>query len=106
MITYEQAKALKDAGFPQTSNFGGDYYSHNKVLSIDVYLESEQKIKEESIDCVVPSLSKLIEACGEDFTELERNMDGTWHCRPCYGKCISHNTPEEAVVNLWLELNK
>ncbi len=64
---------------------------------------------------MVPTLSELIEACGEKFEELI-NLKDKWIC---YGggkdiiKGVEQwhafgegSTPEEAVANLWLELNK
>jgi hypothetical protein len=56
MISYELAKKLKDAGFPQSElaraqrKAGYDYIS-------------------------MPTLSALIEACGEDFRALGRETD-------------------------------
>ena len=58
-----------------------------------------------------PSLSELIEACGDLFLGL-RNETGFWSAtgfpegnRKAW---FTENgkTPEEAVANLWLELNK
>ena len=83
-MNYELAKQLKDAGFPQ--NGTGQF--------IDVKLAS-------------PTLSELIEACGDDFLNLYKTKD-KWNCvhplednDDCCG-----STPEEAVAHLWLELNK
>lgn len=57
-------------------------------------------------------LSELIEACGDRFVSLDKVEDPKgWSCSyedleggiedvGCF------NTPEEAVANLWLELNK
>lgn len=92
-MNYELAKRLKENGFPQnfdiSENIGHTMYS----------------------DIHFPSLSELIEACGKDFDQLERynkyEEDADWKA---YG--YSHDkeglgsTPEEAVANLWLELNK
>lgn len=59
--------------------------------------------------------SELIEACGEHFHSLKLLSNGNWRC---YGGIIprvndsdwgyarSGSTPEEAVANLWLALNK
>lgn len=74
------------------------------------YIESEEG---KELTCYEPTLEELIEACGE--MKLEKKRDA-----PCEGKevdtftyeaytnelsCIDA-TPEEAVANLWLLLNK
>ncbi len=89
-IEYELAKKLKDAGFPQDGYF--DY----------------------EFDLARPTLSELIEACGDRFHSLLRyvpqvdEIDLIWRA---YGYDDDQITargkiPEEAVANLWLELNK
>lgn len=95
-MTYELAKQLKDAGFPQ-----GEWTHQRKVEGMNGY---------ESY--FVPTLSELIEACGDEFMHLERNTDSdtdeiywvAYAVTPEKGSLGS--TPEEAVAKLWLELNK
>ncbi len=110
MLNYEQAKELKDAGFPQddtsSTHSWNDFGGHPELV-------------------VYPTLSELIEACGEEFESLTyfRDEDGSlWHAdsqgeiRPdldgercvsgCCGKHGKGVTPEEAVARLWLTLNK
>lgn len=86
-ISYELAKALKDAGFPQQGNpWGREDKAYN------------------------PTLSELIEACGSPFF-LTKDQDynaGKWTAVttiPHEIKLVG-NTPEEAVARLWLALNK
>lgn len=112
MLSYELAKQLKDAGFPM------------KRISSMLY---PPKINETttSMDIVehfrFPTLSELIEACGEGFYGLFTIWD-----KGCFNKrwvAIHRNlpnsinsfeketnayslTPEETVARLWLELNK
>lgn len=90
---------LKNAGFPQKE---GDWYT-----SDGQWIPEEERR-------YIPTLSELIEACGE-FNELVnlgdkwiaygggkdtvRNVE-QWHA---FGE---GSTPEEAVANLWLALNK
>ena len=92
MISFELARKLKDAGFPQSElaraqqQAGYDYVS-------------------------MPTLSTLIEACEEGFGALGREAD-------CWVACeyVSENgtwenahegvTPEDAVARLWLSLNE
>ncbi len=103
-MNYELAKQLKDAGFQMNKLKGmgdrcnGDFFSYDKELY------------------TIPTLSELIEACGKDFGSLwhplqhikddkwlaKRSDIAPWNVkRDFYG-----DTPEEAVANLWLELNK
>lgn len=171
MITYELAKELKDAGFPQNEellycaeDFEGmtlrdtinaitrvkgqhltfdysvypdpvpDDFTQGKARNLyyfsRIYLKSEDSKK---YTVYVPTLSELIEACGNEFLELGKykqthikrgkfwafiHMD--WYKKPIkWWKAGSTNklgwqwrfrgegsTPEEAVARLWLELNK
>ena len=84
-ITYELALALKNAGFPKKIEFiNGD--SGKEML-------------------VYPTLSELIEACGYEFVAVGKESPNKWRASTIkysgYGE-----TPEIAVANLWLELNK
>ena len=92
MISYELAKKLKDAGFP---NYEEDW------------------IDEVGFVLIHPTLSELIEACGEDFGHLDRKEDGTFIAYPTSEKLkerkmwmLCRGEAEEAIANLWLELNK
>lgn len=101
MISYELAKKLKDAGFPQKGK--GEF------------LES---LNDECDVCgfhvaYIPTLSELIEALGKDLYSIQftANIPGT----TCYvlssvslnkGPVFSSNSPEESVALLWLALNK
>lgn len=96
LITYELAKQLKDAGFPQRTEH---------------YIDPDNTI----FPLFCPTLSELIEACGEDFRWLKRNRHDKERVfmaqgRPhpvgnkepkCWGKF-----PEEAVARLYLALHK
>jgi hypothetical protein len=57
-------------------------------------------------DKYLPSLSELIEACGEDFYTLT-NLTFGWKARKDSDGwvCGDGNTPEEAVGRLWLSLH-
>lgn len=97
MISYELAKKLKDAGFPHITTSNGKIWIGEDWQS--------------------PTLSQLIEACGEVTVLL-------WGCKahgyyassqPCMQEMhemdscvaqVSGSTPEEAVSLLWLELRK
>lgn len=94
-MTYELAKKLKDAGFPQKENNSQNW----DEPTMRFYYS--------------PTLSELIKACGNKFgvlqlADLRKNSKSRWYAstivyveNPAYGK-----TPEEAVAKLWLELNK
>ena len=110
-MNYELALKLKEAGFSQkeTNPFYPIGYGviHSPTHYGDILMG--QRI-------VIPTLEELIEACGSAFEELNK-IDHTknprwsaisYSCEECglddmnigYGQ-----NPEEAVANLWLELN-
>ena len=100
-MNYELAKQLKDAGFPlkqYPSEYEGD--------------AGANEFRDGNILFIVPTLSELIEACGEKFDSLIKYESGwcagIYHTRTDswakrYGK---GSTPEEAVAKLWIALNK
>lgn len=100
-LSYELAKKLKDAGFPQANK---DYKG--------IYLFSKPEGMGESVYC--PPLPELIEACGDRFKRLETckvpdiitNIEKTvWFAYSEDDETTGY-TPDEAISNLWLELNK
>lgn len=104
-MIYELLKQLKDAGFPQ-DKYGDSYYENGKYIS-------NPDVETKEPDCFVPTLSELIEACGERFVKLQQiGSGGDWWfaCDDADENdgCIlkKGSTPEEAVAKLWLELNK
>ena len=103
-MTYELAKELKDAGFPQPAlDFKGEFLfsEYGEPLDTQAY---------------APILSELIEACGTNFGGLVRLSDGTWNAATpvvdtgmSYGNPsteVEGSTPEDAVARLWLALNE
>lgn len=116
-MNYELAKKLKDAGYPQLG------YCHSHWLCPDNCLYEQQKngsdyfgintARDFDINnyAYSPTLSELIEACGEDFGNLCRDKKKFKSYPP---QPIQHefsnlewvDTPEEAVANLWLALNE
>ncbi len=99
-MNYELAKKLRDKGFPYKKSlfggFNGDSYITDKPSVINV-----------------PTLSELIEACGETFSSLTRSPRNTWYVAYVekgglveLARDIEESTPEEAVAALYLELNK
>jgi hypothetical protein len=98
-MTYELAKQLKDAGFPFNWGVNGDTMLYDDF----------------------PSLSELIEACGDKFVlhspkskdineEYYTPSETEWTAysqTERFGTIIyKGSTPEEAVANLWLKLNE
>jgi hypothetical protein len=114
-MNQELLKKLKDAGYPvmmQSWVKAKPVIDWSKIESGDVIkIETEEQF-------IPPTLSELIEACGEnnehgEFTlwfDLEEWVAGYYE--DFWGEPRKHNktrrgsTPEEAVANLWLELNK
>ena len=101
-MTYELALKLKNAGFPNLGGGIGERY---------IYPEPSYLGLSRIQACYDPNLSELIKECGEEFCILqtkitdnpnEKYRAGTFDgVGVCYG-----STPEEAVANLWLEINK
>jgi hypothetical protein len=98
-MNYDLAKQLKDAGFPIPNHgfnegecdFRNCHYPANK----------EQ--------ICVPTLSELIEACGDKFVTLTRWKKAVLSVEwSAYGTDFRRDgrTLEEAVANLWLALNE
>jgi len=129
-ISYELAKELKGAGFPQ-KNRGSYWIQHNgklttrndngrehykpRVWTLAPFVKGAIKGLERTYDnAYAPTLSELIEACGEEFEELGylgKAEAGTfrWYAversTDDYDR-VYGSTPEEAVARLWLTLNK
>lgn len=99
-MNYELAKKLKDAGFPQVGKGKLIWFETQDLL--DKYPDEEQ--------FYIPTLSELIEACNNDASEfiLRRRVFDIedWMASKETGICVVAPSPEEAVANLWLELNK
>lgn len=105
-MNYELAKKLKDAEFPKSSPRYVD------EIGRGIYIDHEKK---ESV--YFPTLSELIEACGEHLVDLKRvvNEHGViWRAQgnaepknyPDWGYSMAASTPEEAVANLYLALHE
>jgi len=98
MIDYELARELREKGFP-VKPFG---------YAPDVFDEG----------FIAPTLSELIEACGEEFNALfsgwkdihkgYRDEDRQWRADATNktGYSCTGTTPSEAVARLWLALQK
>lgn len=123
MLNYELAKQLKDAGFKCEGYFG--VTENNKLVESDSeygwVAAKEGNYLYEDFQTVIeiPTLSELIEACGENFGTLSQysfpGTDGNKFLASCQYKPgdiqqkytdAEGSTPEEAVARLWLALNK
>lgn len=113
-MKYELAKRLKEAGFPQTIDRGDTYFSDSKEPCLnELDKMGEETVLQENNPIRLPTLSELIEACGEKFAGLTYDKDfNNWHTQvwmPNGMKAESLNvssTPEEAVALCWLALNE
>ena len=106
-MTYEVAKQLKDAGFPQRFNRGAAF----NAQGVMVYFTADKQGKVSDTDVSIPSLNELIKACGDKFGGLEHFPDESSNkfrvfSRPDGALSFFAHTPEEAVAKLWLLLNK
>lgn len=119
MIDAELAIELRDAGWPQSS-LSYEYIkppkgSFRASLITSVALSPEEQKERGLIPSLArPSLPELIEACGGGFKALQRtitdDMQPAWEAfalgKNNYPGQEGGSTPEEAVGNLWLALNK
>lgn len=107
-MTYEFAKKLKDAGFKQYGK--GDH----ELSSYSAYTSGDSDSPAEKV--YFPTLSELIEACGNELRSIYRYRTKEGEVRweailiedpwdESKGFTVG-STPEEAVANLWLALQK
>lgn len=114
-MKYELAKELKDAGFPQKVYTGTTFYPYPDSNE-RVWVEDSEPHFHDDIAVKKPTLSELIEACGEGFDSLYKDRtDNSWHASIVVkvlpkgaheSQYMKGATPEEAVARLWLALNK
>ena len=115
-MNYELCKKLKDAGFPQNKpSKRCDRDVRSWFIDDSKFCEDGGYMTRGGIKrAYVPTLSELIEACGEEF--MLTNEGGVWEAwqgaesnvvrmgeagakHRCEG-----SSPEEAVANLWLAI--
>lgn len=132
MINYELALKLKKAGFPQELENGDLGYCVDCGETSDLHLThddndeggfvgndyihrigDEHRLDGHNVMIKVPTLSELIEECGDRLGKLIRTKLGemvNWNAIESYPNTLPINiaepTPEEAVANLWLALNE
>ena len=109
-MTYELAKQLKDAGFPQRGEWGYRFYPDGTMTALSYH----RSVPQES-DTYAPTLSELIGACQPHFDSLicipgirrgsEILQKGEWEATANLDNITTTGTlPEEAVAKLWLAL--
>ena len=89
-MNYELCKKLKEARFPFKEH--DDDHVNEIYGGLSYYA----------------TLSELIEACGEKFKSLNKikQKKNWWAAGSGNGLSVHGSTPEEAVANLWLSINK
>jgi hypothetical protein len=90
-MNYELAKQLKDVGFPIK-----EWEGKGKVVILPNMEGS----------FALPTLSELIEVCGDEFYILKRINSKSWIVEWRDGPGVVCETPEDAVAWFWLEINK
>lgn len=146
-ISHELAKQLKDAGFPQENGSeyfvpsGIEYdngYGEKKITDKDSLILNTDRVQSYYNDGIfyvgeygndndlkysinllvrIPSLSELMEACGDKFNFLQRGNNNQWLSTggpiihneggPDWYKYVSEGSaPDEAVTKLYLALHK
>ena len=104
-MTFEFAIQLKDAGFPFKEQ--PHEYIH-AALERGIVING---FSWDGLNFYTPSLSELIEACGDDFDSIDRFQKDRWAAYTHPDKfhvqdANTGSTPEEAVAKLWLALHQ
>jgi hypothetical protein len=117
-MTYELAKKLKDAGFPQELERRIHYRENCEECMNGNYEKPMSLELLDELDIAIPTLSELIEACGNKFRRLtlhsknKKHPNLIWQASPNqhnslnWKQGVRGDTPEEAVAELWLKFNK
>lgn len=118
-MTYELAKQLKDAGFPQKFQKGDGFIKPDGTIVADY-----PEVYRHKDDCYLPTLSELIEKTqnelvkkigyGFSFWVGHSAMADSCECKASKPRVKNEEdsfysrgiTPEEAVANLWLKLRE
>ena len=116
-LSYETAVKLREAGFPQRY-----HYDHRGICDFPADTKLDPRHPEKWGERVsIPTLSELIEACGEKFHALEQKIfkgievdGGKWIAYSNHPNDLgvhAHifkqgDSPEEAVANLYLAIHK
>ncbi len=114
MLSYELCLKLKEAGFPQETEFFHIPEFRDRPERPDTFEEvdgewGEARSFSEMQSVAAPTLSELIEACGDvywDVYKTSNSTKGTFFVAEVLfeGKVEEGSCPEEAVANLYLAL--
>ena len=110
-MEYKLAKQLKDLGFTQNEWNGVGSYLSSFGIPKKIFVDEFS-----SEVAYIPTLSELIEACGDEFqlTRWDESVwDGLWVASTeiyyddagYVGDIGEGKTPEEAVAKLYIKLN-
>lgn len=131
-MDYETAKKLKGAGYPQKYEGGENVYlpdgeeyqipnsetdsgyygmeiNKGEIRWREFHYEELNGRKAKDVLVYIPTLSELIEACGEGFRKLEKEESKwiAWYIDDLlYENPVEGSTPEIAVANLYLKLHE
>lgn len=134
-MTYELAKQLKDAGFQKPERPKGYSEMHNRPISIRAYTQNDDITPDDTFAEAIyfPTLPELIDAIelkkhgNEVYTDFQLERISGWgdhlpgennvffinwratknRAAPTFDSVeVRADTPEEAVVKLWILLNK
>ena len=116
-MNYKLAKQLKEARFPQKLVFGDKFYYQEgqdglwddlkqDIISTNAMKEEWLKLNPRMVK--IPTLSELIEACGDEFRNLTKDNE-IWSTNFIQGSEYDYGetegkTPEEAVAKLYIKL--
>lgn len=109
MISYEKAVQLKSAGFPQPKDgpvekFGMAYVNQYTVVQLIPPMAFHGHLF-----TYIPTVPEMIQECGDGFSALNRTEQGNFFCDSPIDQEEDllglHDTPDEAVADLYLQLN-
>ena len=111
-MNHELALKLKETGFPQNLQACRVYFHYLNDDEVKI-IDFRKTLDDLPIGeiAVIPTLSEIIEACGEKFDHIQKSKDQhvKWRARAWVGTMPIvefGDTMEEAVAKLWLVLNK
>lgn len=116
-MNYELAKKLKEAGFPFKTKRKCEAITEPSETNTGIIYATQTPDLPENMDGIVdiwliPTLSELIEACGNGFQSLINNKEEGWiaftNRKDETGERMETEgkTPEESVARLYLKLHE
>ena len=114
MLSYKLCKKLKKVGFPQEKTgsyfcywgwitLGGGGTKPTRTKNIIHIFEPSNDLPQNFV-CKVPTLSELIDACGDKFFDLNKLKNG-WGVTNHYYR-EEGKTPKIAVAELFIKLKE